>query len=167
MLKPLTSLEIQIIQELEKNGIIKNDILSQKLNNSEEKIAKIRNQLESDGIILKYKAIINREKIESSEVIAIIQVNSSPQMGIGYDKVAKKICQFKEVQSCILVSGSFDILVEVSGSSIREVAFFVADKLATIKEVEGTKTSFLLKRYKQNGDIFENTNKTHRQPLVI
>lgn len=166
MLKPLTKEEITILNLLEENSGADIEAIAQKSRLSVDEVNEIIKSLEKDEIILKYKAIINWEKIESPGIVAIIQVNVTLTEGVGYDRVAEKISAFEEVSTCLLVSGSFDLLVEVEGPSLKEVAFFIADKLATIEGVEGTRTNFLLKRFKQSGDLFSSTGKTHRLPVV-
>lgn len=167
MLKTLEADELKILNALAENGLLSNAELAALVKLEEKKVAEIRSDLESAGIILKYRAIINWEKIESSGVNAVIQVKVTPTQGQGYDEVARRVSAFPEVRTCLLVSGSFDLLVEVDGPSLRDVAFFVADKLATIEGVNHTSTNFLLKRYKQSGDMFSVSGKTHRLPMVI
>ncbi|MFO1472139.1 MAG: Lrp/AsnC family transcriptional regulator [Turneriella sp.] len=167
MLKTLATEELKILNALAENGLQTNAELASLLKLDEGKVSEIRKELETAGIILKYRAIINWEKIESSGVNAVIQVKVTPAQGQGYDEVARKVSAFSEVRTCLLVSGSFDLLVEVDGPSLRDVAFFVADKLATIEGVNHTSTNFLLKRYKQSGDMFSASGKTHRLPMVI
>ena len=167
MLKTLATEELKILNALAENGLQTNAELASLLKLEESKVSEIRRELETAGIILKYRAIINWEKIESSGVNAVIQVKVTPAQGQGYDEVARKVSAFSEVRTCLLVSGSFDLLVEVDGPSLRDVAFFVADKLATIEGVNHTSTNFLLKRYKQSGDMFSASGKTHRLPMVI
>jgi len=167
MLKTLATEELKILNALADNGLMSNAELATLLKLDAAQVAGIRKELESAGIILKYRAIINWEKIESSGVNAVIQVKVTPAQGQGYDEVARKVSAFSEVRTCLLVSGSFDLLVEVDGPSLRDVAFFVADKLATIEGVNHTSTNFLLKRYKQSGDMFSASGKTHRLPMVI
>ncbi|MBS0618335.1 MAG: Lrp/AsnC family transcriptional regulator [Spirochaetes bacterium] len=167
MLKTLATEELKILNALAENALLTNDELAPLVKIDAAKVAELRRELEAAGIILKYRAIINWEKIESNGVNALIQVKVTPERGQGYDEVARKVAAFPEVRTCLLVSGSFDLLVEVDGPSLRDVAFFVADKLATIEGVNHTSTNFLLKRYKQSGDMFSASGKTHRLPMVI
>lgn len=167
MLKTLATEELKVLNALGDNGLLTNGELATLLKLDEKRVGEIRRDLETSGIVLKYRAIINWEKIESSGVNALIQVKVTPAQGQGYDEVARKVAAFPEVRTCLLVSGSFDLLVEVDGPSLRDVAFFVADKLATIEGVNHTSTNFLLKRYKQSGDMFSVSGKTHRLPMMI
>lgn len=167
MLKTLKTQELRILNALSENALLSNAELAAIAQIQEAEVLEVRRELENAGIILKYRAIINSEKIESSGVNAVIQVKVTPAHGHGYDEVARKIAAFAEVRTCLLVSGSFDLLIEIDGPSLRDVAFFVADKLATIEGVNHTSTNFLLKRYKQSGDMFSASGKTHRLPMVI
>jgi DNA-binding Lrp family transcriptional regulator len=167
MLKPLTTEELKLITLLEEDSTRHPADLAKILKISADEVSKMIHELEEEKIILKFKAVVNWEKIESPEVVALIQVGVTPTQGVGYDDVARKISNMEEVSTCMLVSGSFDLLVEVEGPSLKDVAFFVADKLATIDGVEHTRTNFLLKRYKLGGDIFSASSKTHRLPVMV
>lgn len=167
MLKTLTTEELRLLNLLEEDAEQSVEELAASLGSEAGSVKELKDRLENEGIILKYRAIVNWEKIESPEVIAIIQVEVTPTQGTGYDEVARKVAEFEEVHTCLLVSGSFDLLVEVEGPSLKDVAFFVADKLATIEGIENTRTNFLLKRYKQMGDLFTHSGKTHRLPIVM
>lgn len=167
MLKPLSTDELKLIQLLEDDCTRSDEDIAKILKLSAKDVEQMKSSLEDEKIVLKYRAIVNWEKIESTEVVALIQVTVTPTEGVGYDEVARKISSMDEVISCMLVSGSFDLLVEVEGPSLKDVAFFVADKLATIDGVEHTKTNFLLKRYKAAGDMFSISAKTHRLPVMV
>lgn len=167
MLKPLTTEQLKLIHLLEEDSTRNAEDVAKILKLPVKEVENMILELEEDKIILKYKAIVNWEKIESPEVVALIQVGVTPTQGVGYDDVARKISNMEEVSTCMLVSGSFDLLVEVEGPSLKDVAFFVADKLATIEGVEHTRTNFLLKRYKLGGDIFSAAAKTHRLPVMV
>ena len=124
----------------------------------EEAQAEIR-QAEEDRLILGYKAIVDWERTAQEAVTALIEVNVSPQRGEGFDRIARRIYQYDEVESCFLMSGSFDMTVIISGRSLKEVAQFVGRKLAPIEGVTGTATHFILKKYKEKHLIFEKQEK--------
>lgn len=167
MLKPLSTEELKILNLLEEDSSRTHAELADLVGIELADVERLLNELQSEKIILKYRAIINWEQIESNEVAALIQVSVQTEKDSGYDEVAARIARMDEVTTCLLVSGSFDLLVEVNGPSLKEVAFFVADKLATIEGVTHTRTNFLLKRYKQAGDLLTVKGKTRRLPMVI
>ena len=118
---------------------------------------------EKEGIILKYKAIINWPKLGKEDVWALIEVRVTPQRGVGYDAIAERIYQFPEVYSAYLVSGTYDLAILVRGKNMQEISSFVAEKLAPLEQVQSAVTHFLLKRYKESGETFHLHRETNRR----
>jgi DNA-binding Lrp family transcriptional regulator len=110
-------------------------------------------RLERAGIIRGYKTIINWDRVGEEQVIAFIDVSVSPQRDVGFDQVAARIYRHPEVRSVHLVSGGHDLRIVVTGSTMREIAAFVSEKLAPIDHVTATNTHFLLKAYKEDGVV--------------
>jgi DNA-binding Lrp family transcriptional regulator len=129
-----------------------------------EQVKKKIRQYEKDGIILGYKAIINKELVcdKACEVRALIEVKVVPQKDLGFDKVAERIFGFPEVSSCYLLSGSYDLLLVVEGSDLKTVSRFVAEKLSPMEHVRGTVTHFLLKKYKEDSMILKGKEEDKR-----
>lgn len=115
-----------------------------------------------NGVIRRFKTVIDWEKAGSERVFAFIDVRVSPERGVGFDDVAERIYRYPEVHSVYLVSGVYDLRVVVEGETMKQVAFFVAEKLSTIDRVQSTSTHFLLKKYKEDSDIFEEPGEDHR-----
>lgn len=124
---------------------------------------------EHDGTIVKYRAILNPEKTGQANgvVRAWIEVSITPQRGQGFDAIAARIYQFKEVQSCYLLSGGYDLLLLVECGSLREVGAFVAEKLAAQENVTRTATHFLLRVYKEHGDVLLPAELMPRLPISM
>jgi DNA-binding Lrp family transcriptional regulator len=118
---------------------------------SEAEVAARIKAYEADQIILGYRTIINEEKLGLDNVRAVIEVRITPEREGGFDRIAERIAKYAEVRSCYLMSGAYDLLVEVEGATLREVALFVSQKLATIQGVVSTATHFMLKPYKEQG----------------
>jgi DNA-binding Lrp family transcriptional regulator len=130
-------------------------------------VTRLIKKAEKDGTILKYKAIVNWNKVGEEKVSALIEVKVAPQRDVGFGAVAERIYRFPQARSVYLLSGTYDLLVLVSGKTMHEVADFVSQKLAPIEEVQGTVTHFMLKRYKEDGEILEGKEKVKRQPLIL
>ena len=120
---------------------------------------------EADGTILGYSAIIDWEKVDDDRVNALIELNIIPQRERGFDKVAERIANYPEVKSLYLMSGGFDLAVFIEGKTMKEVAFFVARKLASLEEVTATATHFVLTKFKEKGVIFGREKKDERGNL--
>ena len=130
-------------------------------------VAKLIKQAEENRIILKYKTAINWDKVENEQVSALIEVKVTPQREVGFDAIAERIYRFPEARTAYLLSGTYDLLVLVVGKTMHEVADFVSQKLAPIDGVQGTVTHFLLKRYKEDGEILEGGEEVKRQPVIL
>lgn len=128
-------------------------------------VAQAIDEMEKDGVILRYRPVINWDKMQVNRVEAMIEVRVTPQRDMGFDAIASRIYRFDEVKSVYLMSGGYDLLVLVEASTLKELALFVSEKLSPLDTVTGTATSFVLKRYKQDGVVFENHSADGR--LVI
>ncbi len=117
-------------------------------------IKKAIERYEHDGVILGYQALIDWDKTDREYVTAFIEVKITPQRDLGFDKAAEKIYGYPEVKSVYLMSGGFDLALIIEGKTMREVAFFVAQKLAPIEYVTSTSTHFVLKKYKDKGIVY-------------
>ncbi len=117
---------------------------------------------EASGVIRGYRALINDELVSPDHVRAAIEVRMTPERGGGYDRVAKRVGRFPEVESVFLMSGGYDLLVFVKGDNLRTVAAFVNERLATIDGVLSTATHFTLKTYKDQGVLMKEENTDER-----
>lgn len=119
-------------------------------------------RLEKTGVIVKYAAIVNKEMIVKDLVDALVEVKVTPQARQGFEKIAQEISELKEVKSVYLMSGTYDFAVMLEGSTMRDVALFISERLSTIESVVGVATHFILKKYKEGDTVlvdFENDNK--------
>jgi len=123
-------------------------------------------KLEKDKVIRRYKTVVDWERAGVEHVFGFIEVRCAPQRGVGFDAVAERIMEFPEVHSLYLMSGAYDFLVVVQGKTMKEIAYFVAEKLAPLDHVVGTATHFVLRRYKVDGDIMVDRAEVKRLPVT-
>jgi DNA-binding Lrp family transcriptional regulator len=140
-----------LLNLLEENALATPETLAAQLNTTPDEIKKRIKQLEKDRVILAYKAIVDDERAKRTLVKAVIEVRITPEREGGFDRLAHRIAQYREVHSCFLMSGGFDLLVFIEGNTLQEVAGFVSEKLSTLPGVLSTATHFNLKTYKQQG----------------
>ena len=136
--------------------------LAAQLNVSPDEVARRVAAYEADGTILGYHTVLDREKLGDQAVTAVIEVKITPEREGGFDRMADRISRFREVTSCHLMSGGYDLLVFVEGGSLREVASFVSEKLSPLGGVLSTATHFRLKTYKENGVLLAGPEKAER-----
>ena len=153
-----------ILEILEKDARTTAGDISKLTKLKKDLVKKKIKKFEKDGVILKYKTVINKELIKDSsrEVRALIEVNIVPQKDLGFDRIAQRIYSFPEVTSCTLVSGTYDLLLVVEGKDLHMVSSFVAEKLSPMENVRGTVTHFLLKKYKEDGVVLKHREKNKR-----
>ena len=140
-----------LLKLLSEDATLKPSQMAAMLNRPEAEILANIKQLEKDQFILGYHAVLNEEKLGIDLVRAVIEVKITPERGGGFDRLAERISKYNEVVACYLMSGTYDLLVIVEGATLRHVAQFVSEKLATLQGVLSTGTHFMLKPYKEQG----------------
>jgi DNA-binding Lrp family transcriptional regulator len=141
----------EILEILSENARATPAEISALLGRPEEDIAGEIKALEDCGAIRKYITLIDWDKTDEEYVFAVIDLKVALQRKTGYDAVAERIARFSEVHSVRLISGDYDLSVIIRGKSMRDVAFFVAEKIAPLEGIQSTCTHFILKSYKENG----------------
>jgi DNA-binding Lrp family transcriptional regulator len=157
----------EILKTLEKDARISPSQLATMVGMEEGEVKKKLKEYEQKGIILKYKTAINWEKAGKETVYALIDVKITPERDRGYDAIAERVMRFPEVKTLYLISGTYDLSVLVVGNSMKEVAAFVAEKLAPLEQVQSTVTHFILKRYKEDGDILFDKEESKRLAISL
>ena len=158
----------EILQLLQDNARISIEDIAAMTKKSTDQVKQIIRKLEDDGIIVKYAAIVNPDKVLATRdrVRAVIEIQVTPEREHGFDAIAERIYRFPEVKSLNLMSGGYDLQVIIEGDSLQDVAFFVARKLSTINGVKSTKTHFVLKTYKENDVIYVDEKRDRREGVT-
>ena len=149
-----TTISKEILEKLEKDCRITPSNLALMLDKEEGDIKELVENLERERVILGYKAVIDWEKTDKEYVTAFIELKVAPQRDGGFDKIAERIYNYEEVQTAYLMSGGFDIAVILEGRTMREVAYFVAEKIAVMDGILSTSTHFVLRKYKEKGVVY-------------
>ena len=129
--------------------------MAQVLGMTEQEINSHLEQLKKEKIFLGWRPVLNLSKESAAAVRAVIEVKITPERGGGFNRLAERISRFDEVESCFLMSGSYDLLVFVAGESLQKVANFVSEKLSTLEGVISTATHFMLRSYKEQGILLD------------
>ena len=158
--------EILNILDKEKGNVSRAKI-AQMLGMEEKEVADKIEKMEKENVIVGYKTIVNWDKTDKDVVVALIDLRITPQRGEGFDKVAERIYKYPQVKSLYLMSGAYDLSVTIEGKSMKEVALFVAQKLAPMDSIISTATHFVLKKYKEEGMVFEDDEKDTRQVITL
>lgn len=152
----------QILELLERNSRMTPAEIAVLLGSGEEVIASEIKKMEEENVICGYNTLIDWDKTGVDKITALIEVRVTPTRGQGFDKIAERIYNYPEVQSVYLISGGYDLLVILEGKTLKEVSHFVSSKLSTLDSVISTATHFILKKYKDDGIIFDKKKKDER-----
>ena len=155
-------MRLKILELLEKNSRLATKDIAIMLGVPQDEVEKEIKEMEKEQVICGYNTLINWDKTNKDLVTALIEVKVTPQRGEGFDKIAERIYRFDEVKAVYLMSGGFDLTVIVEGKTLKDVALFVSQKLATLDSVLSTSTHFVLKKYKDLGIPFEEIKKDER-----
>jgi DNA-binding Lrp family transcriptional regulator len=161
----MNELKLKILDLLKEDARRSAALIATMLGAAEAEVAAAIKEMEEEHVIVKYATVVNWSKVDDEKVTALIEVQITPERGRGFEGIAERIYLYPEVKSVYLMSGAYDLLVEVEGRNLKEVASFVSNKLSTIDSVLSTKTHFILKKYKQDGIIFEEHEDDHRMPI--
>ena len=158
----------EILQLLKDNARLSAEDIAAMTKKTVAEVNQIIKKFEDEGVILKYSAILNPDKVADTKekVRAIIEIQVTPEREHGFDAIAERIYRFPEVKTVNLMSGGYDLQVILEGETIQEVAFFVAKKLSTLNGVKSTKTQFVLKTYKENDVLYVDEKKDRREGVT-
>lgn len=155
-----------LLKLLKKDASLSPNQLADRLNLSVKEVETKIENFKREGIILGSQTLIHPDHYSEDIVTAAIEVKLTPERDGGFDRYASRIAKFEQVQACYLMSGAYDLLVILEGSSLNEVASFVAEKLSTLEGVVSTATHFILKPYKENGILFSSSEDPNRLPVT-
>ena len=161
------TLSKDILSILESDSRLDPARIAAMLGASESEVEREIKRLEDEKIILGYRTLVNWEITDNDCTKAYIELKITPQRGEGFDAVSERIYKYPQVKSLTLMSGAYDLLLEVEGKSLRDVAMFVSEKLAQMESVISTATHFVLKTYKKENIIFENTEEDLREVITL
>ena len=158
----MTTMQNNVLEILKKDARMSAKQIAAMLSSTETEVKACIEQMENDGILVKYTAIVNSERTENSIVEALIEVKVTPKKKEGFDGIAKQIAAFPEVQAVYLMSGAYDLAVFLRDATLQKVAQFVSERISTFDGVVSTATHFILKKYKIEGVHTEKENADNR-----
>lgn len=153
----------ELLKILEKNARLSPEQIATMLDSDPDTVRKEIAEMEAAGVILSYNTVIDWDKTDRETVSARIDVKLTPQHDRGFDRVAEQIYHHPEVKAVYLMSGSYDLSVLIEGRTMKEVAFFVSQKLAPIDAVMSTATHFVLHKYKDIGVLYHPAETDERE----
>ena len=144
----------EIVELLRENARYSVEDIARQTGSDRETVGAAIDELEADGVIRGYKAVVDREQLDDERVRAVVELNITLDRETSYDDVAQRIAKFPKVDSLHLVSGDFDFMMEAEGDSMRELSNFISNKVAPVPEITQTVTHYVMTTYKEQGIEF-------------
>ncbi len=157
----------RILEVLEKNARLSSAQIGAMVGLDAAEVDHLIEDAERAGIIRGYKAVIDWDKTDRELCSARIEIKVTPKSGIGFEEIARRIAQFEEVETVYLMSGGYDLALTVSGRGFKDVALFVAERLAPLESVESTSTHFVLRKYKERGVMVSDEEGDEREAVTM
>ena len=153
----------KLLRLIDDNAKLTNEQLAVMLGEDAQDVAQTIDGYEKQGVIRGYKALIDWDQTDRNLVSARIEIKVIPKGTMGFEEIAYTISQFREVETCYLMSGGYDLALTISGKTFKDIALFVAHRLAPLEPVQSTSTHFVLKKYKQRGQMMVDDFKDERE----
>jgi len=155
----------ELLDILKSDAKLTNKEIASMMAADEAEVARVREELEADGTILRYAALLNTEKMHDAYAEAFVELQVTPQRDLGYNEIAKRVYMFPEVKEVFLMSGRYDLSVRVEAPTMKAISQFVFSKLAVLDGISGTETLFIMRKYKEHGEILVEEERDER--LVV
>ena len=163
----VNELKNKVLSLVENDARLTKEKIAVMLDKSVDEIAQVIEELEGEGVILGYKALVDWDKTDKEYVTALIELKVTPKAGLGFDEVARIISAYPQVESVYLMSGGCDLCVTVRGKSFREISEFLSKELAVIDSVTSTATQFIMKKYKEFGAELNDADSDNRGSYLL
>jgi DNA-binding Lrp family transcriptional regulator len=145
----------EVLALLSENARYTAEDIAEQTESDPQAVAETIEQLEADGVVQGYRAVVDRSKLEEEPVRAAVELNVTLDRETSYDDISSRLAKFSMVESLYLVSGDYDFMMHVEGESMREVSGFVSDKVAPVPEITQTVTHYVMDSYKEQGISFD------------
>jgi len=142
----------QIIEILQTNSNITNAELASRLGASASGTLERVKRLENSGVIKKYVAIVDAEKIGRG-ILAVVSVSLTAHKKNAYDSFITQIEKLEEVLECFHTTGEEDFFLKIAVKDISELQQFLIKKLTVINGVDRVKTNLVLSTVKSDTKI--------------
>ncbi len=135
----------RILETLQQQGRISNQELAETINLSPSPCLRRVKQLEEQGLIAGYAALLDAKKLGLS-LVSFMQVSMDKHTPERFEYFEQQITKCSEVLECHLVTGqSADYLLKVIVRDMEHFQQFLLTKLTPIEGVSGVHSSFVLK----------------------
>lgn len=141
----------EILAILRENARTSTEDIARQTGADPEDVEAVIADLEAEGVICGYQAVVDYGELEDEKVRALVELNVTLDRETSYRDIADRLAKFPEVTSLRLVSGDYDFDMSVEGDSMSEVSRFISEQVAPVPEITQTVTHFVMDKYKERG----------------
>ena len=148
----LDNIDKKILQLLQQDARMTIKEISSRLNLSTTPIFERIKKLEKSGIIDRYVAVLNPQKL-GKKLTAFANISISDPSKEAVDAFVNRVIQFPEVMECHYVTGTSDFMIKVLVADIEKYNHFVLNKITSIPNIGNIETFFSLEERKKKSII--------------
>ncbi|MEZ5811376.1 MAG: Lrp/AsnC family transcriptional regulator [Rhizobiaceae bacterium] len=138
----------RILAALQADARLTNAELSERINLSPSQCSRRRAQLEEQGYIQGYRAVLNREKLGFG-FVNVITVTLATHNRDNAQKFARLVRSLPEVMEAHALTGEMDYIIKVVTPDLKALSAFVNDVLLPHESVQHVKTAIVLDTLKE------------------
>jgi Lrp/AsnC family leucine-responsive transcriptional regulator len=149
----LDGIDLKILKELEVDGRLSIVELAGRVNLTNTPCSERVKRLERAGHITGYRAILDMDKLGLSH-LTVMQVSLAATAGNNsLDDFNAAVRQIPEVESCLMIAGSFDYLLTVRTRDIAQFRTVLGDKINKLPGVLQTNSFAVMEIVKESKEF--------------
>lgn len=137
----------EILRHLQQDALLTTKELASRLNLSPTPVYERVRRLEKDGVIKKYVALVDREKV-LKDLMVFCSIRLKEHAQEAGAKFVQEIVRLDEVQECYNISGDYDFMLKIVVHDMREYQAFLMNKLASLENIGSTHSIFVMSEIK-------------------
>ncbi|GAA3508245.1 Lrp/AsnC family transcriptional regulator [Aquimarina addita] len=139
----LDDIDLKLLEILQKNGKLTTKEIAGQVNLSHTPVYERIRRLEKNGVIKKYIALVDAEKVGKSLTVFCNITLKEHTKEIG-NKFVKDITSLHKVTECYNISGDFDFLLKIVVENMKDYQNFVINELGSIKNIGSAHSTFVM-----------------------
>ena len=151
-MEQLDGYDLKILSQLQSDGRLTNNELSERIALSPSQCSRRRARLETEGFIQTYRAMLDRGRL-GLDLLIVIAVTLATHNRDNAKRFAALIADLPEVLECYALTGEMDYILKVVTPDLKSLSEFVNGVLLPHESVQHVKTAIVLETLKETGAL--------------
>ena len=143
----ISQADLKLLNHLQADARLTHAQLAEKVGLSQSACHRRVKQLEADGVIERYGAVVDRKKVDLN-ILAYMFVKLESHAEELLKSFADAVDQIEEVVACYAISGGGDYLLMITAKDMDAYADVALKRLAKLPGVKDSSSSFVLSTMK-------------------